>query len=295
MFPEFPVFKPLKLADLPAISQQLKKYQPSVCELAPANLYLWQDFDNTQLTVINQNLCLLQSAPIEPPFFLEPIGNNKLPETAEICLKHASKISRASEKFIESLPAGKYRAKCLRGQFDYLYTTKGLAELKGRKFDGKRNHIKKFQHRFANSQFLPLTPDWQDRAISLFDKWFAIRKDSRFFPKLAYTAQKKALEKAFSLFNELALIGGLLLADETLKGFTIASRLNNETAAVHFAYADPHAPGSAQTLLWEACQKTFSAFPNINLEQDLGIPGLRTSKLSYHPVHLEKKFELTLG
>jgi hypothetical protein len=78
-----------------------------------------------------------------------------------------------------------------------------------------------------------------------------------------------------------------------MKGFILGSRLNPETASVHFQYGDPSLRGISQTLLWEACNKTFSSFKYINLEQDLGIPGLRKAKLSYYPLRLEKKFEIT--
>lgn len=45
-------------------------------------------------------------------------------------------------------------------------------------------------------------------------------------------------------------------------------------------------------MLWEACRNTFSEFEFVNLEQDLGLPGLRKIKNSYHPIRLEEKFEI---
>ena len=84
----------------------------------------------------------------------------------------------------------------------------------------------------------------------------------------------------------------MLWSDHKLMGFTIGSRVNPEMISVHFLYGDPEARGSAQAMLWEACNKTYSEFKLIDLEQDLGIPGLRTAKLSYHPLRLEEKFEV---
>ncbi|MFH1387018.1 MAG: phosphatidylglycerol lysyltransferase domain-containing protein [bacterium] len=310
MVPEFPNFRPLELADRLWLGRHLRHHHPTVCELNLGNLYIWQDFDKPRIACLNKNFCILISPDNELPYFLEPLGNNKLEETIEILLKHTPRLSRVNENFINKLPANKsphqnlsasggvfwcgdkYKVHALRSQFDYLFTTIELAQLKGRKYDGKRNHIKRFIKHFSDHKFIPLLPDHFDPALKLFEKWFAVRSESRFFPKLAHTAQKKAITKAFENYSELKFIGGALLSGDKLLGFTLGSPLNSETASVHFAYGDPDAPGVAQTLLWEACNKTFSGFKYVNLEQDLGIPGLRTAKLSYHPLKLVEKFEV---
>lgn len=293
MIPEYPKFKPLDLEDKLTISRHLKLIPKNICELSLGNIFIWKALDNTQLTCINHNVCMLLSQANEPPYFLEPLGHHRLEETVEVMLRHIGKISRVSESFASRLPEGKYKLTPLRNQFDYIYLTKELAELKGRKFDGKRNHIKRFKAKHPDYEFVPLTPDHRKEALELFERWFKIREESRYFPRLAYNAQKAAVTAAFSKFEQLELLGGALLIDRSLKGFTLGSQLNSEMVSVHFLYSDPELPGIFQTILWEACNKTFSAFKYIDLEQDLGIPGLRTAKLSYHPLRLEEKFEVT--
>ncbi len=292
MLPEYPKFKSLEPEDISQIGQHLKHAHPKICEWALANLLIWKDFDHPMLTTINKNLCVYITPPNEPPYFLEPVGTHKIHETIEACLKHAGKISRASEGFISRLSLGEYHITCLRNQFDYIYNTKALAELKGRKLDGKRNHIKKFKHRFPDYAFIPLDATFKNEALKLFETWFDKKKESRYFPKLAYISQKAAVEKAFSYFDELNLMGGAIIIEQEMKGFILGSLLNPEMLSVHFQYGDPHLRGISQTLLWEACNKTFSSFKYINLEQDLGIPGLRKAKLSYCTMRLEKKFEI---
>lgn len=292
MLPEYPKFKSLELEDINQIRQHLKRTHPKICEWAVANLLIWKDFDHPLLTIINKNLCLYITPPNEPPYFLEPIGTKNILETIKICLKHAGKISRVSQDFILHHHLHKYHIAELRNQFDYIYETKTLAELKGRKFDGKRNHLKKFKDRFPNYEFIPLNTSFKNNALNLFEMWFDKKKESRYFPKLAYISQKAAVEKAFSCFDELNLIGGAIIIEKEMRGFILGSPLNPEMLSVHFQYGDPHLRGISQTLLWEACNKTFSSYKYINLEQDLGIPGLRKAKLSYYPLRLEKKFEI---
>lgn len=293
MIPEYPKFKPLTIDGLPQFAGFLKTHPASICELSPANLIIWKDFDRPEATLINGNLCIRINPLSEPPFFLEPLGGNKLPETIGICLENAKKLSRVSDPFIKSVDHAKYHIACLRGHFDYIYATHELAELKGKKFDGKRNHIKRFMRTFPQYQFVKLTKEHKHPALGLFEKWFTTKQGERYYSRMAYDAQKNALISAFHHFETLNLSGGALITDDRLMGFILGSALNKETVSVHFQYCDPEVKGAAQTILQEACSKTFAHYKFIDLEQDLGIPGLRKAKLSYHPLRLEKKFEIS--
>lgn len=292
MIPIFPQFKQISIDDLPSITKQLEHYHPSICELNPANLIIWQDFDRPKISLINNNLCILLCAINNNYFFLEPIGNNKINATIETCLGHCHKMSRLSEQFVIQLPADKFKLKELPDQNDYTYKVKRLAELKGRNFDGKRNHINSFKKRHPDFEYLPLSKSDQQDAFNLFDKWFGPKKEAVAVPQIAYSAQKNALKNAFKYFAELKLLGSRIRIKGQLIGFILGSQLNTNTFNAHFQYSDPEYKGVSQVLLWEACNKTLRQYEKINLEQDLGIVGLRKAKLSYYPDKIEKKFEI---
>ena len=294
MIPKYPKFKFVEYSDLSAIAEHLDKYPCPICELNIPNIFIWKDFDRPQITTINDNLCIYVSPSNESSYFLEPVGTSKFKETVEICLRHARKISRASELFALKLDPARYLVTEIRNQFDYIYSTRDLAELKGRKYDGKRNHIKRFKERFPEYKYIELIKSYKVEADGLFEHWFAQRKSSRHFPKLAYTSQKRAIDTAFEYFDKLGFDGGAICIGGKMKGFTISSWLNKDTRSVHFLYGDPSAKGISQVLLWEACNKTYAQAKYLNLEQDLGIPGLRKAKLSNYPLKLEKKYEITL-
>lgn len=294
MIPQFPQFRPIDIKDYNLILSYLNASDRKICELAIANIYIWKDFDRAETTLINNNVCIRINPLDSPPYFLEPLSLNNIEGTIRECLAHAKKISRVSEEFINKIDNKNYQIACQRSQFDYVYKVKDLADLKGKDFDGKRNHIRRFTKQFPNYKFTDLKLSCGDKIFGLFDKWFEIRKDSRYFPRLAYTAQKNALGNACKYFKELNLLGAAIMDGERLLGFMIGSRLNNSTISAHFQYCDPEIQGLTQTIMWESCNKLFNGFEYINMEQDLGIPGLRTAKLSYHPFRIEKKYEIKL-
>ncbi|MDI6731057.1 MAG: phosphatidylglycerol lysyltransferase domain-containing protein [Candidatus Margulisbacteria bacterium] len=295
MLPKYPQFKPLAIDDLPEITKRLNEYLPSICELSPSNLIIWQDFDRPQVALLNDNLCILICAINGESFFLEPIGKHALKETVKTCLEYCKKLSHLSEYFLKGIDVSAYKVKCLRNQFDYIYGVQKLAELRGRRFDGKRNHIKSFKKRHPNYEFLPLDINDKSDALMLFERWFGAKKEISPLPQLAYSSQINALSRAFDNYNVLGLRGAKVIVYNKLAAFIIGSRLNNNTITVHFQYTDPDFRGVSQILLWEACCRTFNSYKFINLEQDLGIAGIRKAKLSYYPDKLEKKYEVTLS
>ncbi|MEM2954794.1 MAG: phosphatidylglycerol lysyltransferase domain-containing protein [Candidatus Nanoarchaeia archaeon] len=287
--PHYPEFKELEFKDKQILLKHLLLYKRNICELNLANLFIWKDFDRPRLTVINENLCIEINPINEAPFFLEPLDRKNLKETIDTCLNHLGRISRLSEDFIENIKNDKYGFNEIRNHFDYVYLTKDLIELKGKRFDGKRNRIKKFQKNFPGYVFSPLGPKHKNEAIALFENWFkSSSKPDSFYSNYNI----KAIDLAFSNFEMLGLTGGTIYYKDKMMGFILGSKLNEETISIHFHFGEREAEGVSQTLLFESCKNIFSNFKFINLEQDLGIPGLRKSKLSYHPIKLGKKFEI---
>ena len=299
MNPEYPQFKKLNISDKCLFKKYMHNYPRGLCELNFATQIIWKDFDNPQYTFINGNLCILISPKNEKPFFLEPIGRKKVISTLKTCLEHSGRISRASAQYSHILPQTCYNAEPVTNHFDYIYLTRTLSELKGRKFDGKRNHIKRFQKTYPNYQYLPITTKHRTKAIELFNKWFTNKKlhlkSSESTSDLAYEAELSALKSTFKEFEALDLCGGGIFVDGSLKGFCVWSEQNKKMASAHFMYGDPDIKNIYQILTWETCHRLSPRYTYINLEQDLGIPGIRKSKLSYYPVKIEEKFEIKLN
>ncbi len=291
-FPSFPDFRGLELSDRAEMERRLDGAHPGICELAFANLYIWKDFDDPRVTLINGNICLLMSPPDETAYFLEPIGGLEIEATADICLETAGRISRASHGFVGNLSKGRYRLKERRDHHDYVYLTREMADLKGRRHDGKRNHIKAFGERFPRYRLVDLGAGDVDRALGVYDEWRR-GKNGTSGSDSDNEMRRRALARAFEAHDGLGLMSFGIEVGARLAGFMVANALCPRTACVPFMFCVPGIRGSTQTLLSEACAGPLSAFRYINLEQDLGFPGLRKFKQSYHPARMERKFDVT--
>jgi len=285
--PEFPEFKPVGPEDGPAFRERIREFPSEVCEVNFTNIFIWRRFERTRWTFLNGNLCVLCEPPCEPAYFLPPIGNRDLDDTVRKCLSCVPRLSRVPEDFVRKACAGLRIAED-RDNFDYVYRTDDLIALHGKKYDGKRNRIRKFE-RGCDSRYIRLGPEHRDGCRRLFEEWFAAKAGS----DGNFLAEKEAILEALADFEALGLTGGAIECKGRIEAFSLGEPLTADTAVVQIEIANPKFPGLAQLMNREFVKNAWSGFPFVNREQDMGIPGLRRAKLSYYPHHLVQKFNVT--
>ena len=84
--------------------------------------------------------------------------------------------------------------------------------------------------------------------------------------------------------------GGILKVDGKFAAFTMAAKQGEEVADILIEKADPDIQGSYQMINNLFASLNCRDCVYINREEDLGIEGLRTAELSYHPVALTPKY-----
>ncbi|MEI8166967.1 MAG: phosphatidylglycerol lysyltransferase domain-containing protein, partial [Chloroflexales bacterium] len=58
-----------------------------------------------------------------------------------------------------------------------------------------------------------------------------------------------------------------------------------DTIIGHFLKYNPTIRGASEIVIWELAKSLYGTYRYVNLEQDMGIPGLRHFKSSYRPVY----------
>ena len=87
--------------------------------------------------------------------------------------------------------------------------------------------------------------------------------------------------------------GGVLYADGAAVGFSVGEMANSDTFDVHFEKAVVSINGAYPMVCRELTRMLMRKHPGlvyINREEDMGLPALRESKLSYKPEYLLKKY-----
>jgi hypothetical protein len=285
--PLFPDLKPVGLEDGPLIRDFFSRFPSEACEMTFANIYIWRECERPKYALHNGNLCVLCSPQGEPPYLLQPVGETDLAGTVEACLELNPRLSRVPEAFALRYGAS-HRIEPDPNNFDYVYASEDLAHLKGKKYDGKRNRIRKFERTNAWS-YRKIGPDTVDACRLLLEEWF----NGKVLVDVNIGAEKTAILAALNELQELHLTGGAIEVGGKVLAFSIGEPLTRETAVIHIEIANPAFPGLAQLINREFVRNEWSGFAFINREQDVGHPGLRRAKESYQPHHMVKKFTIT--
>lgn len=288
----YPDFKPLEIEDSDLFNQAFKSNPPIISEFTFTNLYAWRQIHKLQIADLD-NFIIVRSDSQKQMRFFNPIGSGNIKAAIEHILKDTKSIFMRVPEITKSLFHNDPRFKIDpdRDNSDYLFKTDDLIALKGARYDGKRNLIKKFKsmHRY---EYMKLKASNANECLEFEEAWCSL-KDCDSVEGL--DNERRAIREMVENFSNFGLIGGAIKVEGRICAVAIGQELNRKTLVMHILKADPNMTGLYQLINNEFLAQEGSRFEYVNLEQDLGIEGLRKAKLSYHPVEMIGKYALSLS
>ena len=131
----------------------------------------------------------------------------------------------------------------------------------------------------------PITAETLPLCRAMAEDWYA-QYDGETSDEHDFRIEKIALGRAFDDYDALGLEGLLLRADGQVMAFTMGHHIQPDTFDVNFEKAYAHIQGAYPIINREFARYIRSKYPEVvylNREDDMGLPGLRKAKESYHP------------
>ncbi len=173
---------------------------------------------------------------------------------------------------------------------DYLYEVDAITNLAGRRFSGQRNHINRFQRQYDDWVFETVGPANMVQTRTFFEAYTREHHDD--YPAFEECNQKTL--EVLDNYDAYRLLGGILKVGGEIVGGALGEVVG-DTLFVHIEKANTDYTGAYPMLVNQyARQFAVGDVTRINREEDDGVEGLRTSKLSYHPSELLEKYVVTL-
>ena len=288
-------FQKVTPADAPKLKQHLLSCNPRSCEYSFVNLSIW----GRQRFAFLEGFLVLFSQFDRRSIYPFPLGQGNLKPVLDALIQDArergllfrlSAMTHQDCELLESLYPGQFQFHEDRDSCDYVYRIEDLASLKGKRYQSKRNFANRFRLSHPDCLTLPLNERTEAAAWDMLQTWFSQRAVTD--PLADFHLEKRALERAFAHREALGLEGLVLIENGKVLAMTMGSFLSENTFDIHFEKALEGIDGAYAAINQAFAihlQETYPQLQFLNREDDMGIPGLRKAKLSYHPHHLAEK------
>ncbi|WP_152751253.1 DUF2156 domain-containing protein [Clostridium estertheticum] len=292
------IFKRLTIDDKEIFEKYIYPYKFLSCEYSFTTLYIWREACDICFTVYKDALIIKKMDFEGRYYFMQPLGYNKenLKELIDVLMDYKKEnnmefvFKDLDESFMEEIKDiyGDVRGICIkedRDNFDYLYEAEKLTKLSGKKLHGKKNHynsfIKNYNYEVKDIEETQVIKD----VVMAAEKWYEANNNDRML-----NFELQGIKDILENIEIVNTKGIAVYVDEKIVAFSLGEKLNDDLAVIHIEKADTSYSGVYSFINKAFVDRSFSDVKIINREQDLGIEGLRKSKLSYHPFKLEKKY-----
>jgi hypothetical protein len=291
--PIFPKFKIVELSDKNDIDEITNAFQP-YCDFNFSNIHNWSDPNNpTTYSIHNRNLIIKMVDFTTDRKIVSFLGKNKSLETALLLLKNNEELTMVPESSVSDKM--RYESELIIEEdisnHDYILSLPDMVRLEGRKFKYKRRSINDFLRLYPNHKVSTIDISGKKAPDDLFDflkRWKHLKRVSDEDTQREYIALERLIKN--SKYYKMLNVG--IYEGKNLIAFTI-NEIKGEYAMGGFGKSDYTFNGlsdymeyaTAKILLMANCQF-------LNYEQDLGIPGLREHKSSWHPITMLKKYKI---
>ena len=296
-------FRALTKADIPTILPYLEYAKARTCDFTIGGLLMWADYFSYSYAIYDDTLFIkgVTEDDVTRPAFSLPMGKMPIRESIALLKDYCREndymplvFSAVPERYVESMKLlGATEVTPLEDWGDYLYDAQALATLSGKKLSKKRNHVNRFMADNPGYTFEPLTPDRVDDVLA----FYRASRLPQSKPALADIEREQVIDVLENL-DRYPFMGAILSTPKDgIVAFTLGEVIG-DTLYTHIEKMNHEINGAGETINKLFAEYVTGHCPEvryINREEDVGDPGLRYAKQSYHPAEILAKYNVVIG
>ena len=262
-----------------------------------ATLCGWQKCNELQIYFNDEYLILKINKPGSVRF-LSPLADSlqayskAIDRIIEFADKKPVTIVIASSEQVEVLQEKGFECENIRAHAEYLYQTESLITLKGKKYNSKRNFVNNFPVPYNFREYQE-----QDfgAVMELFAQWkegkvLEDRIDEMDKQVITCEWERQVAQSILADMDKYNTFADVLEVEGSIAGFCLGEILPTDVGAIYFQKANIAYRGIYPLLDNLFIKKHFTEITYVNKQEDMGLEGLRKSKLSYHPYMLVERW-----
>ena len=294
-------FRPVMAEDIPDILPFFGLRPDKTCESVFLDSFLWRNYYKIQFCLYQGKGVLWQMEWDGKPYTSIPTCRQEdmrallaaMQEYFNHSLKQPLRIYLADEDSLKylNLDPEQYEIKEEEDLKDYLYDAEDLRTLAGRKFHKKKNLVNSFQKNFEGRyEYRPLGCE-DCRDVRCFLAQWRTNKTEPEEDMEELDQEIEGIRQILENCSHMPVKMAGVYIDGNLEAFTVGSYNQREKMAViHIEKANWGYNGLYQFINQQFLIHEFPDAKLVNREDDVGLPGLRKSKMSYHPIGFARKF-----
>ena len=273
-------FHPLTLSDREAVQAVTLNAGRRNCNYTFANLLGWQFWYETEVCVLRDAVVFRYIYEEERAYTVCTADNLSEELIGALLADSGGKLTvyALEDSQVSAITSFRVESEPLPDLFDYIYRRTDLAMLQGGHLQAKRNHVNRFRLEHPDYEYRPLTPELFDECRRLTEIWQGEKGTSD-----TIDVERQVMETIFSNWETLGIIGGSIFVNGRMVAFTYGAAVTNDTFDICVEKADRNIEGSFAIINQQFASHLPEQYIYVNREDDMGLPGLRKAKLSYHP------------
>ena len=218
----FDGFREIEIGDRDLFLKVFEEDPPQTSELPFTNLFVWRHKYRPVWRLEGDCLLMILRPVGEAPFGLPPVGRGDKRMALDLLVRHLEpqtpepRICRVGEELVEKeVDAEKFEILKDRDNADYVYLSRDLVKLSGRKYHRKKNHLNRFVKTYA-AEYRPLDAAIVRGFLEMQESWCQMRECVE-SPDLL--SEDYAVREALTHYEVLDFQGGAILIDSKVEAF----------------------------------------------------------------------------
>lgn len=293
-------FSPVALDDYGWIYPYTSAFGEGSCQHSPVSMYSLQEKYGDSVCEKDGFLYTLRSRLCNETYrvYLAPLGGGDLEKAFSLILSDAAaygkkvKFLTLTEKTAAALDAffpGRFTLTEDRDLAEYMYKADVMAAFSGGELRKRRTQVHAFWSKYGPRAAVSLLCPRDFEDVMAFEmKWLSENAETH--DREALERDARMIEMQLEHFDALRLSGMALRVDGEIAGFCYGTKLSDQYFDAIVEKADRNIPHSYKVVRQESARLCAAGCDYINMEEDVGVPGLRALKLDYKPDYLLRKF-----
>jgi hypothetical protein len=280
------LFRPITLEDKPLFNHYLSRRETPLITYNFSNFYMWRNWDPYAWAETDNSLVITSGYhdldTICVPIAAKDADILSATETMIELYAKENKEFIISEVYQQALELyqkhwpQRFAVEEYPPGANYIYRRKDLAELPGKRYHAKRNHINNFKREYPDYQLAEFDKPTIAGCKDLLAQWLAKREPA----PSDLTHEYDGCMDALNNYHALDCDGAAIIAHNQVLGFALGEPLNSDTYAIHIEKADASIRGAYQIINQLFAERYAADYAYINRAEDMGEPGLQQAKES---------------